>query len=387
MFGASSAMSDSVGTSSPVVVLSVNSAWNVVNFRSGLVRALRGCGYRVIVLAPEDRHAGRVRDLGCEFIHIPMSPRGVNPFGDLWLLWRYWICLRRVRPVVYLGFTIKPNIYGSFVARLLGIPAINNIAGLGATFLGKGAVNSVAKLLYRFALRGGVRVFFQNADDRALFERLGLVTEAQSALLPGSGVDLSRFCCLPSGGQGAVVFLLSARLLREKGVAEYVEAVRILRDRGVDCEARLLGFIDSTNSSAVRSEEIALWQSEGLITYLGESDDVRPIIAGADAVVLPSYYPEGTPRSLLEAAAMGRAIITTDTPGCRDVVLNGVSGFLVPARDPVALANAMEGFVSLSAEERSAMGLASRQLVEARYDERIVIDAYLSALSMDGCLD
>jgi len=363
------------------IVLSVNSAWNVANFRAGLVRGLQDAGYRVVVLAPEDRHSQRVRALGCDLIDMPMDAKGVNPLKDLRLIWRYWRRLRRLRPAAYLGFTIKPNVYGSLAAMALGVPVINNIAGLGTTFLRQGWLNQVAKTLYRLALRRSSCVFFQNGDDRSLFEEAGMVSRERTRLLPGSGVDLARFAPGPVQvtAPRPPVFLMSARLLWDKGVLEFIEAVRILKRRGIDCEARLLGFMDVANPSAVPREAVEAWQLEGVVSYLGETDDVRPMLAEATAAVLPSYR-EGTPRSLLEAAAMGKPVITTDAPGCRDVVRDGVNGYLVPVRDAQALAEAMARFAALTPEARAAMGRASRELVETRFDERIVIQAYLDVL-------
>jgi glycosyltransferase involved in cell wall biosynthesis len=364
-----------------VVVLSVNSAWNVANFRAGLVRGLQNAGYHVVVLAPVDRHAARVRALGCDVIDLPMNAKGINPFADLLLLRRYWVLLRRLRPAAFLGFTIKPNIYGSLAAATLGVPVVNNIAGLGTTFLRTGWLNQVAKTLYRLALSRSSCVLFQNEDDRTLFEQSDLVARARTRLLPGSGVDLARFA--PSAVHSASrrpVFLMSARLLWDKGVREYIEAARILKRRGIECDVRLLGFLDVANPSAVPREEVEAWQQEGVVTYLGETDDVRPMLVDADVAVLPSYR-EGTPRSLLEAAAMGKPLITTDAPGCRDVVTEGVNGFLVPVRNAAALSEAMTRYIALPPAARIEMGIASRQLAEARYDERLVIKVYLDVLA------
>lgn len=366
-----------------VVVVSVNASWNIANFRAGLVRGLQEAGYRVVILAPEDRHAARVRALGCELIDLPMDAKGVNPLRDLALLLAYRRVLRKLRPAVFLGFTIKPNVYGSLAAQSLGIPVVNNIAGLGTAFLRPGWLNRVAKALYRLALRRSWRVFFQNADDQDLFVEMGLVARKQTAVLPGSGVDLQHFSAtVPVREPGTpFVALLCARLLWDKGVREFVDAVREVKGRAIACDARLLGFLDVANPSAVPREAVEAWQREGVVSYLGEVEDVRPALDDADVVVLPSYYPEGTPRSLLEAAAMGKPIITTDAPGCRDVVRDGVNGYLVPVRDARALADALARFAALAPEAKAAMGLASRALVELRYDERIVVEAYKNVLA------
>jgi glycosyltransferase involved in cell wall biosynthesis len=369
------------GSDGDVVVLSVNTCWNVANFRAGLIRGLQHAGYRVVALAPLDRHVERVRALGCELIDLPMDAKGVNPLRDLQLLWRYRRALKRLRPRAFLGFTIKPNVYGSLAAQSLGIPVVNNVAGLGTTFLRGGWLNRVARLLYRTGLWRSARVFFQNGEDRFLFIQGGLCRAEQADLLPGSGVDLERFTPrMPNTNGGPIKVLLVARMLWDKGVGELVEAVRRVRDEGVDCELRLLGFLDVRNPSSIPREQIASWQTEGFVFYLGEADDVRDHLDAADVVALPSYR-EVTPRSLLEAAAMSKPIITTDAPGCRDVVEDGVNGYRVPIRDIPALADALQRFARLSPEERIRMGAASRTLVELRYDERIVVKAYLDALA------
>ncbi|HEY6662620.1 MAG TPA: glycosyltransferase family 4 protein [Sphingomicrobium sp.] len=360
------------------VVLGGNSSWNIVAFRSGLIRALRQNGYEPIVIAPVDAAAeGRMAELGVERIVIEMERSGLNPFADLRLLLQYRWILRRLRPVAYLGFTIKPNIYGSLAARSAGVPAIPNISGLGTVFIKGGPLLGLVTALYRFALRHAPVVFFQNPDDRGLFLERGLVRAGQARLLPGSGVDLDRFRRAPLP-TGAITLLFIGRLLGDKGVRELIDAARIVKkDRNI--RIQLLGPLDVGNRTAVSRAELDRWIAEGLVDYLGETDDVRPFIAQATAVVLPSYR-EGLPRSLLEAAAMARPLIATDVPGCREVVEDGVNGFLCRANEPESLARAMLRLAELSADRRSAMGSESRRKVEERFSESVVIAAYLDAI-------
>ena len=373
-------------TGSRRVVLGGNSSWNIVAFRSGLIRALRQNGYEPIVIAPVDAAAeGRMTALGLEPIVIEMERSGLNPFADLRLLLQYRRILRRLRPVAYLGFTIKPNIYGSVAARSAGVPAIPNISGLGTVFIKGGPLLGLVTALYRFALRHAPVVFFQNPDDRALFLERGLVRAGQARLLPGSGVDLDRFRPAPLP-TGAITLLFIGRLLGDKGVRELIDAARIVKkDRNI--RIQLLGPLDVGNRTAVSRAELDRWIAEGLVDYLGETDDVRPFIAQATAVVLPSYR-EGLPRSLLEAAAMARPLIATDVPGCREVVEDGVNGFLCRANEPESLGGqlrlgddqAMLRLAELSADRRSAMGSESRRKVEERFSESVVIAAYLDAI-------
>jgi len=366
------------------ILIATNTAWNLVNFRAGLIRALIQADYEVVAVAPYDSYAPRVADLGCRFVSIPMDNQGTNPGRDALLLWRLMFLFMRERPDVYLGFTVKPNVYGSFAANLLGIPVINNIAGLGTVFGKVGLLVGFVRWLYRIALGTSTKVFFQNKDDLQMFVAGGLVRAEVADLLPGSGVDLIQFTMTPlepaPGTERKYRFLLIARMLYNKGVGEYVKAAKLIQARWPQAECCLLGFLDVQNPEAISRAQMDTWVAQGHINYLGISDDVRVEIAAADCIVLPSYYREGTPRSLLEAASMGRPIITTDAVGCRDVVSDGVNGFLCKERDAEDLAEKMERMLSLSSEERSKMGQRGRVKMEVEFDEQIVINKYLAAI-------
>lgn len=324
-----------------------------------------------------------------EYCPIEMDRQGISPARDLLLLWRYWRTLRRLRPDIFLGFTAKPNVYGSLAAQALGISVINNVAGLGTAFIRKGPLTRIVSALYRLAFRRSATVFFQNPEDRDLFVGEGMVRPEQARLLPGSGVDLERFQPgePPSGPAGGFTFLLIGRLLWDKGVAEFVEAARRVRREAPDARFQLLGFLDVLNRTAVSRADVESWVREGVVDYLGETDDVRPFIAAADCVVLPSYR-EGLPRTLLEAAAMARPLIATDVPGCRQVVEDGVNGFLCAARDAASLAAAMTRMLSLGGEERARLGAAGRAKVQREYDEKLAVGIYVeavaAALAKDG---
>lgn len=370
------------------VVIAINTAWNLYNFRAGLIHALVEAGYEVVAVAPYDDYAPRLAALGCRYVPLPMDNKGTSPLRDLMLLWRFWRLLRSERPAAFLGYTVKPNVYGSIAAHLLGIQVINNIAGLGTAFVRGGWLAWVVKALYRRALSRSRCVFFQNDEDRAQFLREGLVRTEQTALLPGSGVDLQRFVPAPARSADAgtdqtiapLCFLLIARLFWDKGVGEFVEAARRVRKLVPHARFQLLGFLEVQNPAAIDRAAVDAWVAEGVVEYLGATDDVRPFIAAADCVVLPSYYMEGTPRSLLEAAAMARPIITTDWVGCRNVVNDGVNGLLCRVRDADDLADKMLAMIRLSPAQRGAMGAAGRARVEREFDEKIVISAYLREL-------
>lgn len=361
------------------VVLAANGSWNIVSFRQGLIRALKTAGYEPVVVAPIDPAGeGRLKELDVERIAVDLDRSGLNPFADLRLLFAYRSIFKRLRPIAVLSFTIKPNIYASLAARSLSVPAVPNISGLGTAFIRKGPLLWVVRHLYRLALRRAVVVFFQNPDDRELFIEQRLVRTDQARLLPGSGVDLKRFSPVPPPA-GPVSFLFIGRLLGDKGVRELAEAARRLRKERPDVRVRLLGPFDEGNRTAIARAELDEWQSEGAVDYLGATEDVRSFIGDATAIVLPSYR-EGLPRSLLEGGAMGRPLIATDVPGCRQVVDDGVNGFLCEAHNPASLADAMKRFVDLPEEEHSAMGAASRRKIEAEFSEALVIGAYLDLL-------
>jgi len=363
------------------IIIGTNTAWNLINFRSGLIRALVSQGYDVIAVAPIDKYAQKLTELGCRYLPLPMDNKGTHPGRDLLLLWRYYRLIRSLRPNVFLGYTIKPNIYGSLASRLAGVTTINNIAGLGIVFNSDGPLNLLVRKLYRIALARSHKVFFQNDEDQLLFVSNRLVAQAIADRLPGSGIDLKRFTPSPMPERPVVRFLMIARMLWDKGVGEYVEAARMLKQRGVDAECCLLGFLDVQNPAAISQQKMDDWVQEGVIRYLGMSDDVREEIAQAHCIVLPSFYREGTPRALLEAAAMARPIVTTDSVGCRNVVDDGVNGFLCQPKNASDLAAKMALIVTMSSAERASMGQRSREKVEREFDEQIVIRKYLQAIA------
>jgi len=365
------------------IVISINSSWNIFNFRAGLIRALIDHGHEVYALAPRDDYSSRLQGLGCGHIDLPVDSNGTNVVKDFILLLRYWERLRSLRPSVYLGYTVKPNVYGSLAAQALGIPVINNIAGLGSTFINSSYLTVLVQSLYRMALRRSHFVFFQNNDDRTLFVGSNIATRKNSSVLPGSGIDLESYqieAPREFSSDRCFRFLFVGRMLRDKGLEELVYAMRILRQKFSNVECRLLGFVDSENSNAVSREQISLWEKEGLVSYLGSTDNVRPFLAETDCVILPSYR-EGVPRSLLEAAAMARPTIATDVIGCRDAVDNNITGFLCKVRDAKDLAEKMIKMVNLPPERRLEMGLAGRRKMENEFDEKIVIRKYLEAIS------
>lgn len=361
------------------VLITVNDAWNILNFRRGLVEALLADGHRLTILAPAGGALDELQRLGCNAVPLLMDRKGTSPLRDTVLLLRLIRHFWALSPDVILSFTIKNNIFGALAARLLRLRFVPNVTGLGTAFLSGSVMQRIVERLYRVAFRSVQVVFFQNSDDRDLFLRLGIVRDKQAQLLPGSGIDLNHFKPRACPETGKVVFLLIARVLRQKGVLEYAEAAAILRETYPQAEFQLLGAMGVDNRSAIDPKAVQIWQENNTIKYLGTSTDVRKEIARADCIVLPSYR-EGTPRSLLEASAMELPVVATDVPGCRQVVEDRVSGLLCNVRDSESLSKAMKKIILMKPEQRALMGKAGRARMAAFYDQEHVIEAYRSIL-------
>jgi len=357
---------------------------SLVNFRGPLIRSMVDRGHEVIALGPPDAVvAPRIEAMGARFTPIDIRRTGMNPLADLKLVLGLRRTLAALRPDRVLSYTVKPVVYGSVAAHLAGVDHIASaITGLGHVFLddtprGR-ALRTLVCGLYKVALCANQVVFFQNPDDRAEFVRRGLVSEAQTRIIDGSGVDLRHYPEHPQP-PGDPVFLFMGRFLEEKGLYELIEAARELKRRHPRARVRLLGKTDA-NPSSVSRTEVRHWQEEGLIEVVGWVEDVRMELAACTALVLPSWR-EGTPRSALEAMASGRAVITTDAPGCRETVIDGETGFLVGLRDADALAEAM---CRVAADPSLArrMGRAGRRYAEHRYDVHRVNRSILGGMEL-----
>jgi glycosyltransferase involved in cell wall biosynthesis len=344
-------------------------------------------GHEVHASGPErvERVQTRLQELGVVFHQLPMDRTGMNPLRDLQSFRAYLRLMKRIEPTVVLAYTIKPVVYGLLAARLAGVgKRYALITGLGSGFGGSRGLRSTllrqaVVLLYKEALKGAAGAFFQNPDDCRAFTDHGIVQpDVARFLVNGSGVDIDHFQRRPVPRDGG--FLLVARLIADKGIREYAAAARIVKRRFPETRFRLVGPFD-TNPAAIKRHEIDAWIREGVIEYLGQLSDVRPAIEQSQVFVLPSYYGEGQPRTVLEALSVGRAVITADSPGCRETVEPGVTGFLVPPRDPEALAAKMLDFVEdPTLAER--MGEQARVRAEARYDVRSINATMLDAMGL-----
>lgn len=364
-----------------LIAISANTSWYIYNFRLNTIKTLLMNGYSVLVVSPQDQYSSKLINLGCEHIDIYIDARGKNPLNDLYLLSHFIKIYKNKKPDLILNFTPKNNIYSAIAARVNSIPVVNNIAGLGTVFVNDSIVCRITRLLYRLSQPKVNKIFFQNVDDLSLFLKCKISPVSNTELLPGSGVDLERFKYTPTLDDGRIRFLLVARMLYEKGITYYAEVARNLKEKYGDyVEFRLLGFIDETNPNSIKKNTIEDWVNDGFINYLGSSDQVEEEIRKVDCVVLPSFYREGVPRSLLEAAAMGRPIITTDNVGCRETVIHNVNGFLCEPRSVDSLFTAIDKMIQLSHEQRTIMGIESRSMVEKKFDEKIVISRYINTI-------
>lgn len=366
------------------IVISYNTARYLYRFRSAIVRALIERKHKVVVVAPWDDYSLKLRDLGCDVHDIKMDNKSSHPLADARTLLAYRKLYGKIQPDIALHFTIKPNIYGALAARSLGVPCINMVTGVGTAFIHDSWLTRIVEQLYKLSQSWPQKVFFQNMDDLGLFVTRRLVPAEKAELLSSSGVNLEQFAAAPPANNLSPIFLLIGRMLEDKGIVEFVEAARLVKARHPDVRFQLLGQLDVVNRTAIVREQMDSWVAEGVVEYLGETDDVRPYIAHADCIVLPSYR-EGLSRTLLESAAMARPIVATDVPGCREVVSDEVTGYLCKVKDKDDLANKLERMLLLSSKQRAEMGLKGREKMQREFDEQIIIQRYLEVI--DGILN
>ncbi|MGM1051926.1 MAG: glycosyltransferase family 4 protein [Pseudomonadota bacterium] len=360
-------------------------ARSLIANRGDLIRDMLAAGLEVAAAVPTADYLPEVEELGIPIYPIAMGRTAINPLHDIKYLLAMRKLLRQVQPEVVFGYTIKPVVYGSLAARLAGVPRIYSmITGLGHVFTTENKRNrrlqKVIAILYRSGLAANRKVFFQNPDDLQEFLDRGMFKDLSKAVRTyGSGVDMQRFAREPIP-EGLTTFLFIGRLLTEKGVAEFCDAARQLRGEYPDARFIAVGPHDSNLPHACDEGDIEKWKAEGVVEFIGGVSDVRPWIKACSVFVLPSYR-EGTPRSVLEAMSIGRPIITSDAPGCRETVEEGSNGFLIPPRQSQPLAAAMRRFLEES-ELVPRMGEASRQLVERHYDVRKVNRVILEAMEL-----
>jgi glycosyltransferase involved in cell wall biosynthesis len=335
----------------------------------------------VFAIAPKDHYVQYLKKLHVKHINVDMHRSGLNPLQDFTLLLKFITIYGKYKPDIIQHFTVKPVVYGTLAARICRIKCIfNMIPGLGYVFTGtsfkKNLLQMTVRLMYRISMTLSRHVFFQNQEDRGYFTARKIASIEQTSVVPGTGVDLVKFRPRRRKKKRGITFIVSARMLWDKGIREYVEAAKILKAKYNNINFWLLGPIDDQNPKSISKEQLEDWNAMGYIDYFGMTDNIRQYLSKADIIVLPSYYKEGIPLSLLEGAAMGMPIITTDSTGCREVVENGKNGFLVPVKNVETLAAAMEKFIKKPVLT-SRMGRESRKIASQRFDSRFAVSEIL----------
>lgn len=356
------------------VMVIANDTTYVYNLRRETMSRLLELGYEVIVVSEPILHKDALIEMGCQIVDILTPRQGTNPLNDLKLFFQYLKTLKKYKPDIVLSFNIKPNVYGGFACKLKGITYLANVTGLGTALEIPGKMQKLTKFLYKLGVSGAKCVFFQNSENEQFFrERKMLSKKSKVCLLPGSGVNLDFHPVMPYPDGDKLHFLFVARMLKEKGIDQYLEVAEYFKAKRDDMVFHICGGCDD----AKYEEILADAQKRGVIEYHGPQKDMNPFLKQAAMIVHPSYYPEGMSNVLLEAAATGRPVIATNRSGCRETVDDGVSGYIVPIKETQPIIDAMEKFLALSWEERKNMGLAGRSKVEREFDRQIVVDKYM----------
>lgn len=362
------------------VMLVSNTAWSLYKFRLKVIESFIKAGYRVVLLAADDEFGVKLNEIGAEFYSLKnMEGKGKNVFKEAKLIAEIAGWYKKIDPLLIFQYTIKPNIYGTFIARYYKLRCISIVTGLGYTFINKGITSSLAKVLYRCSLKGATEVWFLNNDDKNLFLLYNLVDARKAVILPGEGIDCEAFnpdaIHAPPRNNSRISFILIARLLYDKGVREYVGAAKIIRTKYENVDFNLMGYLNVQNPSAISPEEINEWVRKKYVNYLGSKSDVRETILMHDCVILPSYR-EGMSMVLLESAALARPLIATDIPGCKELIDHGITGFTCKVKSAEDLAAKIEQFINLTAEERNMMGNNGRKKMLKEFDVQNIIEQY-----------
>lgn len=360
-----------------------NSAWSVYNFRLDVIRFLIDHGFHVLVMAPDDAYSCCLQQNGCRFIPIEFNNKTESPFRDLQFYRQLKALYSKHKPDFIFHYVAKPNIYGSLAAAATGIPSAAVITGLGYPFAKRNLLYRIVKQLYKVALRKSREVWFLNNEDARVFIDEKIVNIEKVKVLPGEGVNTDFFTAHHGSRKkdnAPFTFLMSTRLLKSKGISLYADAARILKKKHYNVRFELIGFFEQSHPDSITQDDLDRWDREGLIHYGGFAKDVRPFLQNADCFVFPSFYNEGVPRCLMEAASMELPIVTSNNRGCKEVVKDAVTGFLCHVHDPFDLADKMEKLINMPAEERQRMGKNGRALVVSKFNIKKVIDEYINTL-------
>lgn len=356
------------------ILILTNNIGGLHSFRKEVVKAALDAGYDVYISEPDDdERVNYFKEIGCHIIKTVFDRRGMNPLADMKLMFQYRKLMKQLRPLVVLSYTIKPNVYGGIACRLTGTPQLANVTGLGDAIENGGWLQKLTVGLYKYGIGKSKRVFFQNQANRDFCLKHG-VADDKSIVLPGSGVNLTYHSYQEYPADGIIKFLFVARLLKDKGTDEFFEMAQTIKAKYPQTEFQILGWVEGDYK-----QQLDCLVKEGVVNYLGSTSDVRPFLKDVHCNIMPSYH-EGLSNVNLESAANGRPVITTDVPGCRETVDEGVSGFLVKVKDAQSLIEGVEKFLSLSYEQKKQMGMEGRKKVEREFDRQMVIDAYMKEI-------
>lgn len=371
-------------SSQKLVAFVSNSAWSVYNFRLDVLLHLKSHGFKVLVFAPDDEYSAYLVQQGCQFVPLNFNNRTENPLSDYLFYRQLKRLYKQYRPDFVFHYVAKPNIYGSLAAAANNIPSISVITGLGYPFAKRNLLYWLVKSLYKKALRKTQEVWFLNNEDAKIFINEKIVNIEKVKVLPGEGINttyFSPYAVERSRKNAPFTFLMSTRLLKSKGIGLYADAARILKKKNYDVRFGLIGFFEQNHPDSITQDDLTRWEKEGLIHYAGFAGDVRPFLQKADCFVFPSFYNEGVPRCLMEAACMELPVITSLNRGCKEVVVNNVTGYLCRVHDPFDLADKMEKMINLSADERSTMGKNGRTLVIKKFGIEKILEEYIDTLN------
>lgn len=356
------------------IIVITNNLGGLFSFRKEVIKALIDRGDKVIISAPFDNKVSFFGEMGCKMIDTHFNRKGTNPLKDIWLVYQYYKIFRSEKPDAVLSYTIKPNLYGGMACQFCHIPQIANITGLGTAVENSGWLQKFTILLYRIGLRKTHMVFFQNSANQnfCLYHKM---VKGRNMLIPGSGVNLDYHCLQEYPQDGIFRFIFISRIMREKGIDEYLYAAQEIKKKYTNSEFHIVGPCEEDYE-----ERLHDFDSKGIVVYHGLQNDVRPLIGYSHCLVHPSYYPEGMSNVLLEGCAAGRPIITTNRPGCGEIVDDGINGYVIEQQKASDLIEKIERFIHLSYKDKKQMGIAARQKVEREFDRQIVVDAYLDIL-------
>lgn len=357
------------------ILILVNHDVVIYNFRKELVERLLKDEYEVYISSPYGERIDDLIKMGCKHIDAKIARHGTNILEELKLLYYYKKIIKEIKPYVVLTYTIKPNIYGGIACRILKVPYISNITGLGTAVENKGLMQNITTILYKIAFKKINCLFFQNTENMQFFKNKNIAVD-KHRLIPGSGVNLEHFDILEYPSDKTVEFVFISRIMKEKGVDQYIEAAKSIINKYPNTRFHICGFCEEEYEDKLKD-----LQNEGIIIYHGMQRDIRKILAKTHCTIHPTYYPEGMSNVLLESSACGRPIITTNRSGCKEIVDDCINGFIVEQKNSKDLIEKIEKFLKLSNEERRIMGLSGRKKVELEFDRQIVVDAYIQEIN------